>query len=426
MNKPDGKFCLRIQTAVMAAFGVAVMLALPTMALAQAKVAAPATGGNHTALFVGSATCGECHGEVYERWQKTRMANVVVDPKVHPEKVLGNFGTKDPLVNFSLADVAFMYGSKWKQRYFTKRGDDYFAQPAQWDVQNHTWAAYHAAKGTDWWTAFYPEPNEQRPTGPLCDGCHSTNYNIVTKQVTEWNVGCEKCHGPGSEHAAKPTRVNIVNPAHLDPMAAVDVCMQCHSQGQPRQNPIKGVYYDWPVGYLPGDKLSDVWKLEEHKLGEDSFTHWQDGTAHKNRMQANDFVQSAMFTHGVTCWSCHDVHGTSNNADTLKPAMSNSLCLSCHAPGSPNGPTGTTLAQHTHHAEDSKGSACVSCHMPQIAKTIANVNVRSHTFHFISPAETEQFKIPNPCTTCHAEKNTEWAKQQLLLWSNVSPWRVGQ
>ena len=49
--------------------------------------------------------------------------------------------------------------------------------------------------------------------------------------------------------------------------------------------------------------LKDFWKLEEHKLGERSFTHFADSTAHKNRMQGNDFVQSAMYSHGITCLS---------------------------------------------------------------------------------------------------------------------------
>ena len=70
-----------------------------------------------------------------------------------------------------------------------------------------------------------------RPTGPLCDGCHSVNYDVKTKTVTEWNVGCEKCHGPGSEHTAQPTAPNIVNPAKLDFVRANDTCIQCHSQG---------------------------------------------------------------------------------------------------------------------------------------------------------------------------------------------------
>jgi hypothetical protein len=42
------------------------------------------------------------------------------------------------------------------------------------------------------------------------------NYDIQTKSVTEWNVGCEKCHGPGGEHLVKPSRTSIVNPARLD------------------------------------------------------------------------------------------------------------------------------------------------------------------------------------------------------------------
>ena len=86
---------------------------------------------------------------------------------------------------------------------------------------------------TDWWTAHYPPDNMKRPTGPLCDGCHSVNYDIATKQVTEWNVGCEKCHGPARRHVAAPSRTNIVNPARLDRVRANDTCIQCHSQGQP-------------------------------------------------------------------------------------------------------------------------------------------------------------------------------------------------
>ena len=64
------------------------------------------------------------------------------------------------------------------------------------------------------------------------------------------------------------------NPARLDYVRANDVCIQCHSQGQPLANPIQGKYYDWPVGFHVGqNKLNDVWKLEEHQLGETSFTH---------------------------------------------------------------------------------------------------------------------------------------------------------
>jgi predicted CXXCH cytochrome family protein len=372
--------------------------------------------------YVGSARCKTCHANIYSRWSKTRMANIVVDPAVHPEAITPDLNSGNQLITFRKEDIAFVYGSKWKQRYFQKVGDDYFPLGAQWDVSNKVWRPYNVAKGTDWWTAYYPQENSKRPTGPLCDGCHSVNYDIRTKVVSEWNVGCEKCHGPGAEHIQRPGCANIVNPARIDSVRATDVCIQCHSQGQPLSNPIDGKYYDWPVGFHVGSDLKDYWKLEPHKLGETSFTHFPDGTAHKNRMQGNDFVSSVMYTRGITCFSCHDVHGTENNADLIKPA--NVVCLECHGPKSPNGPHTASIQEHTHHKEESSGNDCVGCHMPRIEQTIANVNVRSHTFRFIPPSATDSLKIPNPCTSCHQGKTTQWANDALRSWRHFSPWRV--
>jgi predicted CXXCH cytochrome family protein len=212
------------------------------------------------------------------------MANVVRDPKEHPDAILPDLTKKDPLVL--------------------------------------------APAGSDWWTAFYPPDNMQRPTGPLSDGCHSVNYNVETKTVTEWNVGCE---------------------------SATD---------------------------------------------QTTFTHFPDGTAHKNRMRGNDFTSSLMYTHGVTCFTCHDVHGTANNADLLKPA--GTMCLECHGPNSPNGPRAASIEQHTHHKLGSRGSGCVECHVPKIEQTIADVNVRAYTFRFVTPAMTAALKT----------------------WTNLSPWRM--
>lgn len=372
--------------------------------------------------YTGSSVCRTCHAGIYDRWKKTRMANIVQDPKEHPDAIIPDLSQPDPLVTFTKSDIAFTYGSKWKQRYFKKVGDDYFALPAQWDVTNKIWRPYKPAKGTDWWLPLYPDDNMERPTGPTCDGCHSVNYNIQTKTPAEWNVGCEKCHGPGSAHVARPSRDNIVNPVRLDSLRASDTCIQCHSQGRPRQPIIDGKAYDWPVGFQMGMNLADYWTLEDHKLGETTFTHFPDGTAHKNRMQGNDFVTSLMYTRGVTCFSCHDVHGTDNNADLVKPAQV--LCLECHGPHSPNGPHTATIEQHTHHRAGSSGNECVGCHMPKIEQTIANVNVRSHTFRFISPVESDTLKMPNSCTSCHSDKTAAWAIDALKTWKEFSPWRV--
>jgi len=372
--------------------------------------------------YVGSARCQSCHADVYQRWQRTPMANVVRDPRQRPDAIIPDLTKSDPLLTFSRDQIELVYGSLWKQRYFTRIGNDYYPQPAQWDVTNKLWRPYFVANGTDWWSTLYPPSNFQRPTSALCDGCHSVNFDITTNTVAEWNVGCESCHGPGGAHVAAPSRANIVNPARIGNVRANDTCISCHSQGQPLSNPIAGKYYDWPVGYHVGLELQNYWKLEEHKLGETSFTHFPDGTGHKNRMQGNDFIQSVMYRHGVTCFSCHDVHGTDNPAQLRAPV--GAICQTCHQPGGPNGPRAATLEAHTHHAANSPGSQCVSCHMPKIEVTIADVNVASHTFAFIYPAMTDQYKIPNPCTSCHTDKTTTWATETIRQWPERSPWRA--
>jgi predicted CXXCH cytochrome family protein len=383
---------------------------------------ASASGQNQAATYTGSIACKTCHPQIYARWSKTRMANIVRDPKDHPDAIIPDLTKADPsIVKFKREDIAFVYGSKWKQRYFTKIGNDYFPLGAQWDIEHQKWSPYFVRQGTDWWTPFYPADNMKRPTGPTCDGCHSVNYDTNTKTVTEWNVGCEKCHGPGSEHVKRPSQANIVNPARLDYVDATNTCIQCHSQGRPLTPPAEGKAYDWPVGFQMGRHLEDYWQLEEHKLGETSFTHFADGTAHKNRMQGNDFVQAVMYRRGVTCFSCHDVHGTENNADLIKPGSL--MCLECHGPNSPNGPHAATIEAHSHHKSGSAGNDCLACHMPKIEQTLPDDFVRAHTFKFITPAMTEQYKIPNPCTSCHTDKTTAWAKQALKSWRDRSPWR---
>ena len=83
------------------------------------------------------------------------MANVVRDPRENPGVILPELSKPDPLVQFNKDQIALVYGSIWKQRYFTKIGDDYFVFPAQWDITHRVWRRYFVEKGTDWWAALY-------------------------------------------------------------------------------------------------------------------------------------------------------------------------------------------------------------------------------------------------------------------------------
>ena|ERR1700678_3618781 len=91
----------------------------------------------------------------------------------------------------------------------------------------------------------------------------------------------------------------------------------------------------------------------------------------------------------------------------------------------PNGPRTATLEEHTHHKEGSPGSQCVACYMPAIeTEGPPNTMVHAHTFRFITPAMTEKYGIPNPCTSCHNEQTTAWATDVMRGRVERSPWRL--
>ncbi|MGH9689284.1 MAG: cytochrome c3 family protein, partial [Candidatus Acidiferrales bacterium] len=201
------------------------------------------------------------------------------------------------------------------------------------------------------------------------------------------------------------------------------------------RSPTDSQYFDWPPAFhqaIARDgfqtalaQLSDYWTLEPHQLGEANFYYFANGTGHKNRMQGNDFVQSVMYRRGVTCYDCHDVHGTNYPFELKAPP--DKICSECHALESANGPYASSIEAHTHHKPASAGSQCIACHMPQIeTEGVPDSFVHDHTFRFISPVMTRKYGIPNPCTSCHKDKTADWAVEQLRTWRTASPWRVAQ
>ena len=320
------------------------------------------------------------------------MANVVRDPKQHPEVVIPDFTKPDPLLTFKLDDVAFVYGTKWKQRYFTKVGDDYFPLPAQWDVTHKLWRAYMVQPNTDWWVPFYPADNMKRPTGPLCDGCHSVNYDVRPRRSRSGTSGASGATVRAASTFEQPGAATIVNPARLDFVRANDTCIQCHSQGQPLKNPIEGQYYDWPVGFHQGaTSRTSGSSRSTSSARRRSRTFRRHGAQEPDagqRLRAEPHVYAGRH---LLQLPRRPRHGEQRRSDQAGQAAVPDVSR----PSSPNGPHAASIEDHTHHQRGSAGSECVACHMPKIEQTIADVNVRSHTFKFITPAMTDQFKIPN-------------------------------
>jgi predicted CXXCH cytochrome family protein len=226
-------------------------------------------------------------------------------------------------------------------------------------------------------------------------------------------MACESCHGPGKAHSDKPQVDNIVNPSRLSRERSIEVCLSCHQSGKP---PGSQTEYAWAIGYQPGLKLSQYWVGAEHHKGQQTEEYWHNGTAHKNRVQGNAFLQSVMYHAGLQCTNCHDMHGSRYRSMNIKSADTNALCLTCHGPGKKPGPDYKILSDHTHHALTSTGSRCIECHMPKTGKNAVAGESRNHTFDFISPADTIKYGDPNSCNGCHADKTPQWALSFVEKW----------
>lgn len=379
--------------------------------------------------YVGSKVCAGCHPENYEGWKTTLHSKMIQEPG-QPGALVADFSKKDISLPFGLEDVDLLLASRFKQRFMRKIGDDYYVLPMQWNVATKEWVRYFPKD--EWWVSQYPEDWQKRPTSRLCDGCHSTGLIGTGTTITEWNVACEACHGPGEGHVkaeaslgpGKGAGAKIVNPTKLPFERANDVCFQCHLAGRPPEGS-NFADRDYPVGYLPGDDLSRYRSPAPSpgREGHESHEFFKDGVSRKNRNQGNDFIQSRMYSRGIRCFDCHNPHSGRYTSMVYKPG--NSLCLTCHGDGSLAGPFERGLTEHTHHKPDSPGSQCIECHMPRIGKNAVALESRCHCFdfEFVSPEQTVLYDHPNACNLCHKDKTTEWALRALTDWGSRGKWR---
>ncbi len=368
-----------------------------------------------TKEYIGSESCAVCHEEHYQGWKTTLHSKMEREAiKEGPNRnILGDFSSKDFHLPFTQEDVDMLVGSRFKQRYAKKIGDDYYMLPAQWNVVTKEWVTYQPKN--DWWAreGVYPKEWNKRPTSKLCEGCHTTGFNTKTKIPVERNITCEACHGPGSLHVEEEGKGHIINPANLNHERGNMICFQCHMSGRPPKGEFGN--YAWPVGYKPGEDLKKYWVYAK-PTGENAYEMWADGYAHKNRVQGNTFIQSKMYRKGLRCFTCHDPHGSRYTSFTVKSGENNSLCLPCHGDNALYAVFKTDLSEHTHHELNNLGSRCIECHMPKTGKNAVKWDARDHSFTFISPLATIRNGTPNGCNNCHKDKSPEWALKVVTEW----------
>lgn len=391
------------------------------------------------ASFVGTQACAGCHQEAFANWQQShhRHAMEVADAQA----VLGNFnnatfeyfGTKSRFFTrdgryFVETDnaegkletfpIAYTFGWFPLQQYLIRFPD------GRMQALSISWDSRPAAEGGQRWYHLYPQEkvghdNPLHWTGAFqnwnsrCAACHSTNivrnYTQATNRYdTRWqelNVGCEACHGPGSQHLAwakekrslenkgliadirktwAPSGGTLPIPQHAQAKmnGQLQVCAGCHSRRAELQHP------EFTASFFDNYSLSPL--LEG--------LYFPDGQMREEVYEAGSFLQSRMHQNHVSCTNCHDPH-----SNQLR-ATGNALCQQCHiAPKFQS-------AEHSFHKPESAGAQCVSCHMPQ--RTYMGVDARrDHSFRIPDPAQSLRTGVPNACTQCHADRNDRWAAE---------------
>ncbi len=202
-------------------------------------------------------------------------------------------------------------------------------------------------------------------------------------ELDEVNIGCENCHGPGSDHVANRGRSRfIVNPRLLSAERSSVVCGRCHDRRQGFGGPTNG--YTQAIseaGELAGPGISRHELITKYTdpikkgptvrgPGRDDNIWPDDVHSNKPHQQYADFLKSKMYRNErllVTCSDCHDMHGKIANPrwvthDANNPASP--LCQRCHQ---------VDLLSHMDTKLNAKMKGmltrCIDCHMPGTANT---------------------------------------------------------
>lgn len=401
------------------------------------------------ATYVGSKRCLSCHSAIYDTWKDTlhnksqqilsrTNDTLVVDWKGTIKLKAGNIpeviirleegpavyqavlvDAKDPSKEV-VYDVVRTYGGwGWKQRYQVKIGNHHYILPFQWNQASSRWAPYNLQ---NWYRedGSLKEPPVEKSFEMSCAGCHNTGLELkkvdrgYESKYVELNIGCERCHGPGSEHVRSPrAKGKIVQPRKLPYERALEVCGQCHSRGV--SVPHGTFEYPW------NDKENRPYKIGEPLSNYYQFKPgiWGDPESHSksHHQQWIDFLRSGHFYARVLCFDCHNPHGGPSRSQLVKADHNNNLCLSCHGKNERfQNPKAIRIHTKHNYAPETRGtSRCTTCHMVKTATSAEAGDIHSHDFKIIRPRiSLEMFEkdpknvVPNSCNGCHEE----WAKDE--------------
>jgi len=326
-------------------------------------------------------------------------------------------------------DVVLNYGGGlYKQRYMTRvpGKSSIYMLPLQFNQNGSDastartrkiWRDYHF----NWWVSAATTTTMTFRTGPAsansfdiqCAPCHYTGYSVskigaeyvatgvadangelhpITGTRMEMNIGCETCHGPGSEHINARSGKFIVTPGNITPERESMICGQCHSRSKGIDS--FGLKNDSPLSagnkmMLAGTSRADFLLNQTSRHDAATSDLWGDKKHSKShRQQYTDFIQTKMYRNPgklVTCASCHDAHAPGTDKHQLTGTDNNSICVSCHVVSHryPTFYPGTTCA----------ADKCIQCHITKISSSGAGNNAADPTIGVTTGAKYFQGDI---------------------------------
>lgn len=330
--------------------------------------------------FAGSASCANCHKNIYDDYITTAHFNTS-----HPattQSVKGSFAAPgnvftyskdtrvvmedraDGLFQSSYAngrlresypfDIVIGSGRKAQTYLYWKQGQ-YLQLPVSYFVPAHSWA------NSPGFPASHPKFDRVIPS--TCFGCHSSMValkelrmqGVSATEVFEQNkivygIDCERCHGPAAahvtfhtEHPQEKRAMHIAQIGSLGNEAKLDMCAICHSGLKTPQQPA--------FGFKPGDRLTDYYYPDFTRPTEASEID-----VHGNQYQL--FTASACFrkSKDMNCSSCHNPHTTERDNLTVLSQR----CMNCHTEAGHNFCKLSSLPVAT------LSQNCIDCHMPAL------------------------------------------------------------
>lgn len=156
-----------------------------------------------------------------------------------------------------------------------------------------------------------------------CAGCHATAMDASTKAFAEFSIDCYACHGDVDlEHTNDTSKILLSKRRGRDAKQIASICGSCHLRGGVSK--VKG--FPYAFHFVPGDDLfadfrADFTKAEAPDLNP--------GDRHVYR-NVRDVLQN---NSGVSCLSCHSVHGGSSQKH--RRVLTSPVCLDCHHESGP-------------------------------------------------------------------------------------------